>query len=143
MLRYTLETHSLSQASLINLYETNKRISSSTEMSSVLRASVPYIYYETPVLDAFFECTKLISSSTEQGRVLRALAAEDELTTEAVSGILLTAQRISSNTEAGSVIRSVAPRVKGADRSLKDLYMESAKTLTSDSEFRRTVDAIM
>ena len=142
MLRYTLDNHKLGRESLINLFETTSRISSSTEVSSVLRASVPHLIYEDPVLDAFFSCTARISSSTEQGRVLRTLAAAEGLNPKAVKGILICARAISSSTEKGSVLRAVAPKIKG-DHELRDVYMDTAKTLGSDSEYRRAVEAIM
>ncbi len=143
MLRYTLENHTLNTGSMINLFETTKRISSSTEVSSVLRASIPKMIYETPVLDAFFACVNSLSSSTEHARVLRQLAEVPGLSKPAISGILLSAQKISSSTDTGSVLRAVAPRIKEGDKELKDLYLETAKTLSSDSEYRRSMDAIM
>lgn len=143
MLRYTLETHELDQDALIDLFETAKRISSSTEVSSVLRASIPCLIWESPVLDAFFACTSSISSNTEHGRVLRQLAATEEVNKLALQGILHSAARLSSNTEKGSVLRAVAPKVIQGDKELKELYMQTAKTLSSDSEYRRAIDAIM
>lgn len=143
MLRHTLQTHELNQASLINLFETTKRVGSSTEISSVLRASVPHLIYESAVLDAFFSCTNSLSSSTEHGRVLRSLAVVDTLPRYAISGILLSTRQISSSSEQGSVLRAIAPKVKQGDRELRDLYMETAKSISSDSEYRRAVDAIM
>ncbi len=143
MLRHTLDHHDLNQASMINLFETAKRISSNTEVSSVLRATVPHMIYETPVLDAFFACTNSLSSSTEHGRVLRELASVDGLEKDAITGILYSARKISSNSEKGSVLRAVAPSVMQGSKEMKDLYMESAKTLSSDSEYRRAIEAIM
>lgn len=143
MMRYTLEKHAPGPASMINLFETNGRRSSNTEISYVLRASVPHLVYEGPVLEAFFTCTNKLSSSTEHGRVLRELAKSSGDSREVLTGILYSAQKISSSSEKGSVLRSVAPKVKESDKEMKDLYMESARTLSSDSEFRRVMDAIM
>ena len=74
--------------------------------------------------------------------MLRTLAAAEGLNPKAVKGILICARAISSSTEKGSVLRAVAPKIKG-DHELRDVYMDTAKTLGSDSEYRRAVEAIM
>jgi hypothetical protein len=143
VLRYTLENHSLDKGSMVSLYESTARLSSSTERSSVLRASIPHLIYEQTVLDAFFRTVSTTSSPTEQGRVLRALIEKGESNKIVSIGTLNTARRISSNTEKGSVLRAIAPKIPKEDTELKELYMEAVKTLSSNTEYRRAVDAML
>ena len=84
-----------------------------------------------------------ISSDTEHGRALRELAGKTTLSNAAVSGILMSAKKISSSTEKGAVLRSLAPKIKADEDTLKDLYMEVAGTISSSTEYRRAVEAIM
>ena len=128
---------------LLGGMESAARISSSTERSSVLRASIPHMIYEQTVLDKYFGAVSTTSSSTEQGRILRDLIERGKLDKQVITGILSTTKSISSNTEKGSVLRAVAPKIPDVDRDLRDLYMETAKSLSSDSEYRRAVEAII
>ncbi|MCK4852887.1 MAG: hypothetical protein KAT31_01465 [Bacteroidales bacterium] len=143
VLRYTLDVHQLDNPALISFYETTRTMNSNTETGNVLRASLSHLPSEMAVQDAFFATVNSLSSSTEHGRVLRQYAGMGDLSSYAITGILNSARRISSSTEKGSVLRAVAPRIKEGDSELRDLYMDTAKTLSSDTEFRRAMDAIM
>ena len=66
-----------------------------------------------------------------------------DLSTYALEGILKSAWRISSNSEKGYVLRTMAPRIKDGNSQLKELYIDTARSLSSDAEFRRAMDAIM
>lgn len=142
-LRNTLEVHQLNGPALIILYETTRTMSSNTEIGSVLRSSLVKLPSDKPVLDAFFTTVNSLSSSAEHGRVLRQYAGMGNLSTYALEGILKSAWKISSNSEKGYVLRTVAPRIKDGSSELKEQYIETARSLSSDSEFRRAMDAIM
>lgn len=143
VLRYTLENHDMDASSMIVFMETVTRLSSSSEKGRVLRTAIPHLIYEIPVLDAYFDAVGSISSSSEQGRTLRALISNGNIDRNVIRGTLQTAGRISSNSELGSVLRAVAPKIPENDAALRDIYMTTAKKLSSDSEYRRAVDAIL
>jgi len=75
--------------------------------------------------------------------MLRALIEKGETNKMVAGGILITARRIASDTERGSVLRAIAPKIPKEDNELKELYMETAKTLSSNTEYRRAVDAML
>jgi hypothetical protein len=143
VLRHTLEAHQLNSPAMISFYETTRTISSNTEIGNVLRSSLAYLPSGKPVQDAFFTAVNSLSSSTEHGRVLRQYAEMGDLSTYALEGILKSARKISSNSEKGYVLRTVAPMIKEGNSQLKELYIGTARSLSSDSEFRRAMDAIM
>ncbi len=143
VLRYALEKYSHNRQSMITLLETTSRLSSNTEKGRVLRACIPHMINEQSVLDAFFRAVDKMSSSTEKGRVLRAMISNGEIDKEVITGILQSAGKISSNTEKGAVLRAVAVKIPEGDEGLRDLYFETARTLSSDSEYRRAMDAIL
>jgi hypothetical protein len=142
-LRYTLEKHELDRNSMRALFESAAKLSSSSERSNVLRTAIPYMIYDQTVLDAYFKAVTTTSSSSEQGRILRDLINRGKLDSRVITGVLNSARTISSSTEKGSVLRAVAPKIPENDSTLRDLYMETAKTIGSDSEYRRTIDALM
>jgi hypothetical protein len=142
-LRHALETYEFNSPALISFFETTRSINSNAETGSVLRSSLAHLSSEKPVLDAFFTTVNSLSSSTEHGRVLRQYAGMGNLSINAQEGILHSARKISSNSEKGSVLRTVAPMIREGNSQLKELYIDTARSLSSDTEFRRAMDAIM
>jgi len=142
-LRHALETYKFNSPALISFYETTRSINSNAETGSVLRSSLAHLSAEKPVLDAFFTTVNSLSSSTEHGRVLRQYAGMGNLSTIAQEGILHSARKISSNSEKGYVLRTVAPMIREGNSQMKELYIDTARSLSSDTEFRRAMEAIM
>ena len=141
-LRYALDQHSMNANAQVALLEVTARLSSNTEKSMVLRHAIPKLVYKQRVLDAFFAAVNATSSSSEQGRILRAMVTDGKPENNVIRGVLDSAGRISSNSEKGAVLRAVAPKIDREDDELRKLYLETARTLSSDSEFRRATEVI-
>jgi hypothetical protein len=143
VLRHTIKNHILSKHSWINLFLATRKMSSNTEMGSVLRSSVPLMPMDSEILDGFFAVVNSMSSNTEQGLVLRALAGDNRLDKTATLGILKSTRVMTSNTEKGTVLRLVAKTDLVKDEQVKAAYLDAARTLTSDTEYRSVVDALL
>ena len=74
---------------------------------------------------------------------MRAVVRSDQLNKYACLGILESARKLSSNTEKSSVLRKVADTDWIEDDDVKSNYVAAAKTLTSDSEYRRVIDILI
>jgi hypothetical protein len=95
---------------------------------------------ETGELDAFFSTLISISSDAEKSRVLMECLEKDSLTKEAISYILNATTKISSNTEKGRILRSAIELIPENDEDLRNQFIETAKTISSDSEYRRVME---
>ncbi len=144
VLNYTLQNHEMNTNSWAQFFETTGRLSSNTEMGSVLSSAIDYMPFDDEtVVDGFFLATSKFSSSTEHGRVLRTMISNPAFNKYTAYKVLESARKISSNTEKGSVLVKLADTDFVNDPEIKKLYMSTAKTLTSDSEYRRVVDKLM
>ena len=144
VLCYTMREFDLSTDSWSHLFTVTSRLSSNTEMGSVLSsASQKMPYDDETVVDAFFVAANKFSSSTEHARVLREVIANPESNKYTAYKVLESARKITSNTEKGTVLIKVSESEYIKDPEIRKLYLNTAQTLSSDSEYRRVIDKLM
>lgn len=143
VLRHTIKNYSLNHDSWKTFLMTAGKMSSSSEMGSVLRAAQEEMTFDGEVMETFFAAANQITSNTEKGRVLRAVASNPKVNREAILGVINSSRIMSSNTEKSSVLRTVAKSPFVKDDEVKSAYMSAARTLSSDTEYRSTVDALI
>lgn len=115
-------------------------MSSNTERGSVLRDAVGILDNDEEATEAFFNAVGKMSSNTEMGSVLKKLAKEEGLNSISIIGLLEASEDLTSNTEKGEVLVTVSQIIPKNDPAIKDAYIDAARTLTSDSEYRRVMD---
>lgn len=144
VLRNTMREFDLSTDSWSHLFTVTSRLSSNTEMGSILSAASKNMPYDDEtVVDAFFVAANKFSSSTEHARVLRAVVANQEFNKYTAYKVLESARKIASNTEKGSVLIKVSESEHIKDPAIRKLYLNTAQTLSSDSEYRRVIDNLI
>jgi len=144
VLRYTIRNHNMNPNSWSQFFTVTGRLTSNTEMGSVLSYTIDAMPFDDEgIVDGFFLATSKFSSNTEHGRILRALISNSAFNKYTAFKLLESARKISSNTEKASVLVRLADTEFVKDPSIKKLYMNTAKTLTSDSEYRRVVDKMV
>lgn len=135
-----LKNHDLNDKAMVSLLNSTRRISSSSEKRSVL-SSIPEINFNNAeIILAFFDALNSISSDSEKSRVLMELLEIDSLPGEAILYILDSTKKISSNTEKGRILRSAIEQIPEDNDELRNRFIETAKTISSDSEYRRVMD---
>lgn len=144
VLRYTMNEFDLSTDSWSLLLTETGRLTSNTEMGSVLStASKNMPYDDDVVVDAYFTAVNKFSSSTEHGRILRLTVNNPGFNKYTAYKVLESAGKIVSNTEKASVLMLVSNSEQIKDPEIRKMYMSAAKTLTSDSEYRRVIDNLI
>lgn len=144
VLRYTLNNHSFNSATWISLLKATSVLTSNTEMGSVLSGAILKMPWDIEmVADAFFNTVNKFTSNTEHGRVLRDAISSPGFNKYAAYKLLESAAKLVSNTEKSAVLvrLSQTPFIK--DPEIKKLYLSTARTITSDSEYRRVTDNLL
>ena len=143
ILRYTIKTYDLNDKSWIQLLNETGRLSSNTEMASILITASEFMPYgNESVIDAFFNAVNRFSSNTEHGRVLNKVIANKHLNKFICYKILESVKKMSSNTEKSSVMIKLSHTKFIKDPEIRKLYKTTAGSLTSNTEYRRVIEAI-
>ncbi|MBI9039337.1 MAG: hypothetical protein JEY97_14470 [Bacteroidales bacterium] len=142
ILRDLVRKHPLDKQSQILFLDATSSLSSNTETSSVLRAIIPQLIQDNNVIDEFFRTLNRMSSNTEIGYVLRDFIESHRLSNYEIVKILESVEKLSSNTEASSVLIKLSEILPKDDDRIIDAYQDAANSLTSDSEYRRVMDAL-
>ncbi len=144
VLRKLLNANPQNKATLVGVFISTKGIDSNTEKGSVLRTSIQWLgEQDEKVMAVFFEALNTISSSSEHAHVLRDLIENLDLEVPTQLQILESTTRISSSTEKASVLVKLAGKADLDNEIVRDAYFETAKTISSDSEYRRVMDKIL
>lgn len=124
-------------------FEVVGNMSSSTEMGSVLRSMLNTKRLTDITLIPLFRTTSRMSSNTEIGRVVRTAIETYKLSTKATLALLETIEELSSDSEMGSCLRALAADLPKDNSQLLRVFKEVAASLSSDSEYRRVMDALV
>ena len=111
-------------------------------MGLVLRKSLTKMPLNKEEVDSFFDATDQLSSNTEHSSVLIKMAELPGLNKYACTGLLESASNLSSNTNKSRVLRAVAKTKLVEDKDIRSTYLEVARTLSSDTEYRRVMEAL-
>ena len=142
VLRYTLNSFELNKAAFLDFYYTTKRLTSNTELGLVIRESINMLPYDDDILAAFFLAVNSILSNTEHGRVLRMLLDKENIPEKVIIMTLESTKKILSNIEIGSVLIKVCEMGATKNEEVRAKYLEIAKNLNSNSEYKRVMDCL-
>ena len=119
-------------------------ISSDGEKAEFLRATVSrYLANDDEQLrNAFFSVTNTISSDGEKHEVLNAVLPYAQKPA-VLYAILDAARQISSDGEKSELLVSILKRRAVTTPQLKEAFMKTTRTLSSDAEYRRVMEAML
>jgi len=119
-------------------------ISSDGEKSEFLRATAArYLAGDDEQLrNAFFSATQTISSDGEKHEVLNATLPYVQKPAILLA-VLNAAQQISSDGEKSELLVSILRKRVPMSPQLKEAFMKTTRTLSSDAEYRRVMEAML
>ena len=83
-----------------------------------------------------------MSSNTEIGYVLKDIIESNRLSNYEIMKILESVEKLSSNTEVSSVLVRLSKIIPKDNDRIIDAYQDAANSLSSDTEYRRVMDAL-
>ena len=137
ILRRSIDLVNNNEGVYSTFFDITEKISSSSEKGSVLRKVATSENVGEPAIIKLLEVAQTISSNSEKGSVLRTVAGKSRLSERTWIELLEVTSTLSSSSEKGSVLMKIREGMPSNNESLRQAFMNSAESLTSDSEFRR------
>ena len=135
---------SLDTPTLVAVLDAARDISSDGDKSAVLAAVARrYALDGDPVRKAFFGAARTVSSDSDRRGVLQAALARRPLTSPVMLDLLGTAEEISSDHDKSSVLMEVVGRPELRDQTVRARFFEVLKTVSSSSDYRRVMEAVV
>jgi hypothetical protein len=120
-----------------------RQISSDGEKAELLKSVAPR-YVRTPGLrESFFATASTIGSDGELAGVLKASIPHARTNGDAAMSVIRTSKQMSSDGEKADVLIEVVNQRLLTSKQLRDAFMESARSIGSDGEYRRVLEAVL
>jgi len=121
-----------------------RRISSDGDLSGLLMAAVPYVLSGDDAVyqREFFKTAEGITSDGDLANVLLAATAYARPNNDITDGVIATSTRITADGDRANVLVRLAQRRVLGTRALRRKFLESAKGITSDGDYRRVIEAL-
>jgi hypothetical protein len=124
------------------LFQTASTMSSSYELAEVLIAAQSRFAVDSLSSEAYFRAVGRISSDYERRRTLSSLLKQKPTATNVLAGVLRTGTFIRSDHELANLLVEFA-RTIPVRGELRELYLAATKSISSDHEYRRTLQALL
>ena len=126
----------------LEVFKVLRRMSSNTEKGRVMRSTVKFLGKNAQVDDAFFEALSSMTSNTEKGHVIRLVINRASMSKDMSLRILNSMRYFTSNTEIGNIMVALSRVMPKNDEKVKEAYHDAARRLSSNTEYRRVMEAI-
>lgn len=124
------------------LFNTASTMSSNYELAEVLIAAQNRALVDSLSSDAYFRAVGRINSDYERRRTLSSLLKQRPTAPNILAGVLRTSTSIQSDHELANLLVEFA-RTTAVRGTLRDLYLTATRTINSDHEYRRTLQALL
>ena len=131
-----------STESRVALFNTASMMSSNYELAEVLIAAQNRLLVDSLSSDAYFRAVARINSDYERRRTLSSLLKQKPTASNILAGVLRTGTSIQSDHELANLLVEFA-RTVAVRGTLRDLYLTASRTINSDHEYRRTLQALL
>jgi len=142
VLRAVLGKAELGPQPLLKLLQSTERLSSNTEMGTVLRSATAYLGSSPEFDQDYFEVLANVDSNTERGSTARAALKQGKFDKQAYIALFKMVRKMSSSSEAGSILKMAAKQMPSEDQEVKDAFLDAAKSISSDSEYRDVMESL-
>jgi hypothetical protein len=143
VMRDLLNKQTLTDISMMKFLRTARNFTSNTDMSMVLTSSIKYLNLENQaVMTEFFSTVEGFTSNTDMASVLRRLIDRKDLTKENIIDILKICNYFTSNVEMEHVMIKLSKHIDNDDETLKEIYINTAQMLTSQTSYKNVMDAL-
>ncbi|MDN4166026.1 hypothetical protein QWY31_10970 [Cytophagales bacterium LB-30] len=136
-----ISSHPLNEANAKAYFGTVRQMSSNSAMGQALRDVADKINNQKALVEDYNETVKRLSSSSEAGASLRSFIKHNHEEYSLVVA-LAAASYLSSNSEKGAVLSEAAPYIPKGQNKAREAYKTTANSLSSDSEYRRAMQAL-
>jgi hypothetical protein len=109
----------------------------------VLKRISPATFADSTVQRAYLDVIVAMTSDFERASAISSLVTQRPLTPSVQLALLRATTAISSNVEKANVLLLFVERQTVADETVRRAFMKAAETLTSDSEYRRVMMAVL
>ena len=124
------------------LFQTASTMNSSYELAEVLIAAQSRFAVDSLSADAYFRAVGRITSDYERRRTLSSLLKQKPSAPKVLAGVLRTSTFIQSDHELANLLVEFA-RAFPVRGELRELYLAATRSISSDHEYRRTLQALL
>ena len=138
-----LDRDSLPTASTARVLRSSLMMSSDMNRGQVLRRISPATFADTGIQRAYLNVLVGMSSNYERSAAISSLVRQRPLSPAVQLGLIRVISAITSNTEKASTLLLFVRNQGIADDTVRRQFLRAAETLTSDSDYRRVVAAVV
>jgi beta-lactamase regulating signal transducer with metallopeptidase domain len=138
-----LDRDSLDAGSTARVLRTAALMTSDMNRGLVLKRITPATFADTTVQKAYVSVLNAMTSSTERAAAIGTLLKQPNLPQSHRLALLRATTGITSSTEKANVLMLFFDRQGIADPTVRTAFYKAAETLTSDSEYRRVMAAML
>ena len=121
-----------------------KLMSSDSRRTAVITSLLARGGSDPTILDAVLESSRSISSDRQRGLVLKAVTDRADLSRPTMLAVLRSIGGISSDREKASALIALSlHRVAMTDEGVRRAFLETTRTISSSSEYRRVMEAVV
>ena len=117
-------------------------ISSDYEKSKVIQQLAEQKNFLADNYKATFNVISSISSDYEKGKSISSILSKQKLSEAQYQALFPVVASISSDYEKSKVLRNMAPRIPANATALRDDYRKAAKTISSEYEYKKAIEAL-
>ncbi|WP_242916907.1 hypothetical protein [Pontibacter liquoris] len=141
-LAYLLQQPTLHKEATDNVLAAIGSMSSDYEKSKLLQQWVNDGHFNPDKYKSTFAVIDHFASDYEKGKSLQSLLNKYNFTPAQYQELLPVVSRISSDYEKGKLLRTIAAKIPANATALRDDYKKTARTISSDYEYRKVIDAL-
>ncbi|MEJ8801621.1 hypothetical protein [Pontibacter sp. H249] len=141
-LTHLLEVPNLSSKAAGMAVKTLTSVASDYEKSKVIQQLAGQKNFFTDNYKATFEAIRSISSDYEKSKSISSIVSKQQLSQAQYQALFPVVTTISSDYEKSKVLRNIAPKIPDNATALREDYKKAAKTINSDYEYRKAIDAL-
>jgi beta-lactamase regulating signal transducer with metallopeptidase domain len=137
-----LERDSIPVSSTARVLRSAAMMTSDVSRGQVLRKISPATFADSTVQRAYLDVIVSMTSNVERSSAITSLMTQP-LTVPVQLALLRATSAITSNTDKANVLLRFVERQGVADSTVRRSFLKAAETLTSDSDYRRVMMAVM
>jgi hypothetical protein len=138
-----LDRDSIPSASTARVLRSAVLMTGDAQRGQVLRRIGPAVFADTSVQRAYLEVITAMTSDNERSAAITALVNSQPLPPSTQLALLRATSAITSSFEKSKLLLVFAGKQGIGDSTVRRVFMRTAEALTSDSDYRRVMSAVM
>ena len=138
-----LDRDSLPLSAVAKVLRSTAMMTSDVNKGQVLQRISPAVFADTSVQRAYLDAIVAMTSDVERGNALRGLLKQRGLAPGVQLTLLQSLTSMTSNVEKANALMTFLTHQGITDERVRKAFFKAAETLTSDSDYRRVMAAVM